>query len=149
MLSGGEVMAERCVHVCGNASAPPGTSCGVRWLHTSFGRQLLFSLCLVCLVWTPVSDVFPLPALLSLCGVHLLWSMVWLIGCRWGPVPCLPVAVCDARPVLFQELCSSPQFIAGGATRTDICQGALGKVGQRDEFAMQVLPQDTVVYTWL
>uniref|UniRef100_A0A3P8Z4K3 Calpain 8 n=1 Tax=Esox lucius TaxID=8010 RepID=A0A3P8Z4K3_ESOLU len=24
------------------------------------------------------------------------------------------------------ELCSSPQFIAGGATRTDICQGALG-----------------------
>lgn len=27
-----------------------------------------------------------------------------------------------------QELCSNPQFIAGGATRTDICQGALGKV---------------------
>ncbi|XP_018412024.1 PREDICTED: calpain-2 catalytic subunit isoform X2 [Nanorana parkeri] len=24
------------------------------------------------------------------------------------------------------ELCSSPQFISGGATRTDICQGALG-----------------------
>ncbi|NP_001083713.1 calpain 2 L homeolog [Xenopus laevis] len=24
------------------------------------------------------------------------------------------------------DLCSSPQFIAGGATRTDICQGALG-----------------------
>ncbi|KAI4891015.1 hypothetical protein NFI96_026722 [Prochilodus magdalenae] len=25
------------------------------------------------------------------------------------------------------ELCSRPQFIVGGATRTDICQGALGK----------------------
>uniref|UniRef100_A0A8C1Y907 Calpain 1, (mu/I) large subunit b n=1 Tax=Cyprinus carpio TaxID=7962 RepID=A0A8C1Y907_CYPCA len=25
------------------------------------------------------------------------------------------------------ELCSKPQFIVGGATRTDICQGALGK----------------------
>ncbi len=28
---------------------------------------------------------------------------------------------------LFKELCSSPQFIMDGATRTDICQGALGE----------------------
>lgn len=27
----------------------------------------------------------------------------------------------------FQEICADPQFIIGGATRTDICQGALGK----------------------
>lgn len=26
-----------------------------------------------------------------------------------------------------QELTDDPQFIVGGATRTDICQGALGK----------------------
>lgn len=26
-----------------------------------------------------------------------------------------------------QEICDDPQFIVGGATRTDICQGALGK----------------------
>lgn len=30
--------------------------------------------------------------------------------------------------VLHQELVSKPEFIVGGATRTDICQGALGKV---------------------
>lgn len=29
--------------------------------------------------------------------------------------------------VCFQEICADPQFIIGGATRTDICQGALGK----------------------
>lgn len=28
--------------------------------------------------------------------------------------------------VQIQELCKDPQFIAGGATRTDICQGQLG-----------------------
>lgn len=32
-------------------------------------------------------------------------------------------AVC----VCFQEICADPQFIIGGATRTDICQGALGE----------------------
>lgn len=32
-------------------------------------------------------------------------------------------------PILFQELSTNPQFIVGGATRTDICQGALGKAG--------------------
>ncbi|KAJ8384751.1 hypothetical protein AAFF_G00198370 [Aldrovandia affinis] len=25
-----------------------------------------------------------------------------------------------------KDLCSNPRFVAGGATRTDICQGALG-----------------------
>lgn len=27
----------------------------------------------------------------------------------------------------LQELSNNPQFIVGGATRTDICQGALGE----------------------
>lgn len=30
-------------------------------------------------------------------------------------------------PVPLQELVSKPEFIVGGATRTDICQGALGE----------------------
>lgn len=29
--------------------------------------------------------------------------------------------------VIHQELVSNPEFIIGGATRTDICQGALGE----------------------
>lgn len=29
--------------------------------------------------------------------------------------------------VCVQEICSRPQFITDGATRTDICQGALGE----------------------
>lgn len=29
--------------------------------------------------------------------------------------------------LLLKELCPDPKFIEGGATRTDICQGALGK----------------------
>lgn len=28
---------------------------------------------------------------------------------------------------VLQELCSNPQFIIGGATRADVCQGQLGK----------------------
>lgn len=30
-------------------------------------------------------------------------------------------------PVCLQELCSDPKFIVGGADRTDICQGQLGR----------------------
>lgn len=36
---------------------------------------------------------------------------------------CVFVCVCVHR----QELCKRPEFIVDGATRTDICQGALGK----------------------
>ncbi len=37
--------------------------------------------------------------------------------------------------VLFpkQEMCSNPQFILGGANRTDICQGDLGMKVQMND----------------
>lgn len=34
----------------------------------------------------------------------------------------------------FQELCANPQFIVGGATRTDVCQGELGTYSASDFF---------------
>ncbi|KAM7027285.1 calpain-2 catalytic subunit [Passerculus sandwichensis] len=49
------------------------------------------------------------------------------------------------------ELCASPQFIAGGATRTDICQGALGdcwllaaiaSLTLNEEILARVVPKD-------
>lgn len=42
------------------------------------------------------------------------------MGCLF-PVPA------PLNPLFLQELCDDPQFIVGGASRTDICQGALGK----------------------
>uniref|UniRef100_A0A452S6N9 Calpain 8 n=1 Tax=Ursus americanus TaxID=9643 RepID=A0A452S6N9_URSAM len=55
------------------------------------------------------------------------WTEVLETLWRASPGPCSPprrsLVFC---PPCFQELCPSPQFIVGGATRTDICQGSLG-----------------------
>lgn len=51
---------------------------------------------------------------------------------QWVPAPQKPRPCQDPAPasdssLLLQELVGDPQFIVGGATRTDICQGALGE----------------------
>ena len=75
-------------------------------------------------------------------------GVVWCrptVGARLGapemrgarPAPSPPSSLSSLPPsppvtpgsFCSQELCSCPRFIAGGATRTDICQGALGKGG--------------------
>lgn len=46
------------------------------------------------------------------------------------------LARCGGLPLttisLFQEIVKNPEFILGGATRTDICQGELGKCEQME-----------------
>lgn len=54
----------------------------------------------------------------SLCRV-LLASFMWSVA--------LYTSVSCFFSVVHQELVSNPEFILGGATRTDICQGALGE----------------------
>ncbi|KAJ7426980.1 Calpain-2 catalytic subunit [Willisornis vidua] len=65
-----------------------------------------------------------------------------------GPRSAKTQGVVWRRPT---ELCSNPQFIAGGATRTDICQGALGdcwllaaiaSLTLNEEILARVVPKD-------
>lgn len=84
-------------------------------------------------------------------------GVVWCrptVGARLGvsemrgarPAPSPPSPLSWFRPFRVtpgsfccQELCSCPRFIAGGATRTDICQGALGKRGGGRSFLLPAL----------
>ncbi len=50
----------------------------------------------------------------------------WFIKTKLSLGCLIPVSA-PLIPLFLQELCDDPQFIVGGASRTDICQGALGK----------------------
>lgn len=54
-------------------------------------------------------------------------------------------SVSTSLPPSPQELVSNPEFILGGATRTDICQGALGELYGPPLNAPQFSPVSTGV----
>ncbi|XP_072527903.1 calpain-2 catalytic subunit-like [Salminus brasiliensis] len=58
-----------------------------------------------------------------------------------GPTSPKTTGVQWMRP---RDLCSNPQFIAGGATRTDICQGSLGDCWLMAAIASLTLNQDVL-----